>query len=67
MSEVMEGKLISTRVVIRAVTIHKFTIRFVSRFLTHGSIHPTILLNLKSILFKQHLNTNYLNVTFNNK
>ena len=42
--------------VTRAVTIHKLTIRFVSRFLTHGSIHPTIFLNLKSILFKQQYN-----------
>ncbi|CAL8344838.1 unnamed protein product [Arctogadus glacialis] len=40
----------------RAVTIHQLTIRFVSRFLTHGSIHPTIFLNLKSILFKQQYN-----------
>jgi hypothetical protein len=35
----------------RAVTIYQLTIRFVSRFLTHGSIHPTIFLNLKSIFF----------------
>ena len=32
---------------IRAVTIHKLTIRLVSRFLTHGSIHPTIFFKFK--------------------
>ena len=55
-------------VYIWAVTIHQLTIRFVSRFLTHGSIHPTIFFNLKSIIFKtyrtiylmQHLITNNL-------
>ena len=52
---------------IRAVTINQLPIRFVSRFLAHGSIHPTIFFNLKSILFKQHLYNNKLNVTFNKK
>ena len=47
---------------IRAVTINQLPIRFVSRFLAHGSIHPTTFFNLK-----QHLYNNKLNVTFNKK
>ena len=53
-----DSSLFKHHLLTRVVTIHLLRIRFVSRFLTHGSKHPTIFLNLISSLFKQYLYNN---------